>query len=103
MSQTCRSKPFFADARQFTGGSENAAGIIRWVRSEKGSAQWIGPSAQMGETLGLRTQFGVARVSPNDWVVKGLRGEFYPIKPAIFSEMFAERFITQGDSVVANV
>jgi hypothetical protein len=96
-------EPFFIEARQFVGGNENAAELIRWVRAGKGSAQWVGPSAQMCETMGIRTEFGVAIVSPGDWIVKGIRGNFYPIKPAIFSEMFAERLITQGDKVVANV
>lgn len=92
-------KPFFVEARQFVGNDrESAAELIRWVRAGKGSAQWVGPSAQMCETMGLRTEFGVAIVSPGDWIVKGIRGNFYPIKPAIFSEMFAERLITQGNS-----
>jgi hypothetical protein len=57
----------------------------------------------MGETMGLRTPSGVACVVPGDWIVKGLRGEFYPVKPTIFSEMFAERLIDQGMVVSGNV
>jgi hypothetical protein len=57
----------------------------------------------MDETIGLRTPYGVAIVIPGDWIVLGLRGEFYPVKPTIFSEMFTERLITQGDKAVANV
>jgi hypothetical protein len=97
-------KPFFIEARQFVGDDrESSAELIRWVRAGNSSAQWIGPSVQMGETIGLRTIFGVAIVSPGDWIVKGINGNFYPVKPTIFSEMFAEKLITQGDKVVANV
>ena len=53
--------------------------------------------------MGLRTDHGVAIVVLGDWIAKGLRGEFYPVKPTIFSEMFAERLIAQGDKAVANV
>jgi len=28
--------------------------------------------------------------SPNDWIIKGIKGEFYPCKPDIFKETYEE-------------
>lgn len=40
--------------------------------------------------LEIPTLEGVMRASVNDWVIKGVRGEFYPCKPDIF-EMTYEK------------
>jgi hypothetical protein len=32
----------------------------------------------------IKTLEGVMRVSENDWIIKGVKGEFYPCKPDIF-------------------
>jgi len=37
---------------------------------------------------GIHTLEGTMYVSPGDWVIKGLRGEFYPCKPDIFKETY---------------
>lgn len=34
------------------------------------------------------TPEGPLEVSPGDWVIKGIKGEFYPIKPDIFQESY---------------
>lgn len=36
-------------------------------------------------TFAIRTLEGDMRVSPGDWVVKGIKGEFWPVKPDIFA------------------
>lgn len=36
----------------------------------------------------IDTLEGQMRVSPGDWVIKGLRGEFYPCKPDIFEATY---------------
>lgn len=35
-------------------------------------------------TLRIETPEGVMSVSPGDWIIKGVKGEFYPCKPDIF-------------------
>lgn len=32
----------------------------------------------------IKTLEGWMQVSPNDWIIKGVKGEFYPCKPDIF-------------------
>lgn len=42
-----------------------------------------------GELL-IQTLEGEMRVSINDWVIKGVKGEFYPCKPDIFEQTYEE-------------
>jgi len=38
--------------------------------------------------LHIPTPEGVMKADENDWIVKGIRGEFYPVKPDIFSDTY---------------
>lgn len=58
---------------------------------------WIGENARINYTndpvgvLEIGTLEGVMRVDPSDWVIKGVEGEFYPCKPAIFVKTYREK------------
>lgn len=41
-----------------------------------------------GSTLGIKTLEGELNVSPFDWIIKGVKGEFYPCKPDIFDATY---------------
>ena len=47
------------------------------------------PIAPDGSLL-IETLEGVMRASPEDWIIKGLRGEFYPCKPDVFQQKYEE-------------
>jgi hypothetical protein len=59
--------------------------------------EWIGENARINYTddvvgvLEIGTLEGVMRVDPSDWVIKGVEGEFYPCKPAIFVKTYREK------------
>ena len=36
----------------------------------------------------IETLEGEMRASPYDWIIRGVRGEFYPCKPYIFEETY---------------
>lgn len=36
------------------------------------------------------TREGNMHVRPHDWIIKGVKGEFYPCKPDIFKETYEE-------------
>jgi len=38
----------------------------------------------------IETLEGGHVVCPGDWIVKGVEGEFYPVKPAIFDKTYEE-------------
>lgn len=42
------------------------------------------PELLDGDDLRIKTLEGEMRVSPNDWIIKGIQGELYPCKPDIF-------------------
>lgn len=43
-------------------------------------AEWV----QVQEGIQIQTTEGVMLASPGDWIIKGVKGEFYPCKPDIF-------------------
>lgn len=62
--------------------------IIEWVRSEAGpgiaTVVWGG----MGWDFKIKTLEGYMQVSPGDYVIRGVQGEFYPCKPDIFEQTY---------------
>lgn len=72
-----RKKPVVIEAIQWTGG--NAVTLL----------DWIGPHArQEGATLIIATLEGDHEASLGDWIIKGVKGEFYPCKPDIFTATY---------------
>lgn len=70
-----RKKPVVIDAVQFTG--ENLDELRRFVPEEV-------RDNRVGHPLGIWTPEGVMSVSVGDWIIKGVKGEFYPCKDDIF-------------------
>lgn len=42
------------------------------------------------EFLAVDTWEGATIASPGDWLVRGTRGEYYPVKPSAFEDTFEE-------------
>lgn len=80
-----RKKPVVIDAWQFTKGNY-AIGTPREFK-DKSVALW---SQYGGSTIGgeIVTLEGVMAVSENDWIIKGVNGEYYPCKPDIFEKTY---------------
>ncbi len=38
--------------------------------------------------LGIKTLEGTMIAQPGDWIIKGVKGEFYPCKPDIFAATY---------------
>ncbi len=68
-------KPITIEAIQWVG--ENLTDITKFCPSVDSS------NLKEGE-LTISTLEGILIVSINDWVIKGVKGEFYPCKPDIF-------------------
>jgi len=81
-----RKKPVVIEAIQFNG--ENADEIIVWAH------QGLSPQAQakiiknLGNTLKILTLEGDHLCIEGDFVIKGVKGEFYPCKPDIFEQTY---------------
>lgn len=73
-----RKKPVVVEAMQYTG--ENVKAVEDFGARVKPNGHW-----DPGETrLRVTTLEGWTEASPGDWIIKGVKGEFYPCKPDIF-------------------
>lgn len=79
-AQRYRKRPVEIEAWQLT--DTNTADILGWVASAGHAALY----ADDGMTI--RTLEGDHLARPGDWVIKGVAGEFYPCKPAIFKQTY---------------
>ena len=86
MSNKYRKKPVVIDAWQFT--KENyKEGAPLFIRQAKDVELW---SQFSGDVIGgeIETLEGVMTISENDYIIKGVHGEFYPCKPSIFEATY---------------
>ena len=86
MSNKYRKKPVVIDAWQFT--KENyKEGAPLFIRQAKDVELW---SQFGGDVIGgeIETLEGVMTISENDYIIKGVHGEFYPCKPSIFEATY---------------
>lgn len=77
-----KKKPVVIEAIKFTG--ENKEEILVFA---KGSS--LEESFTESEIV-IKTLEGDLKVSPGDYVIKGVKGEFYPCKPDIFIATYEE-------------
>lgn len=76
-----RKKPVVIEAVQWTG--ENATEMSLFIgRSDIG--RWYNGTL----VLPIETLEGQITANPGDWVIKGVKGEFYPCKPDIFDATY---------------
>ena len=75
--QRFRKKPVVIEAIQFTGNFDEIEAFVG------GDAEF-----RAGQLL-VATREGPMVASPNDWIIKGVAGEFYPCKPEIFEATHA--------------
>jgi len=76
-----RKKPVVIEAIQYTG--ENLDELRAFVPEEF-------RNNKIYEPLGIKTLEGVLNISQGDYIIKGVKGEFYPCKPDVF-EMTYEK------------
>ena len=79
-----RKKPVVIEAMQFAGGLDSAKLIQKWVKEYKVHITWF----INHDRLNIPTLEGTMSAEPNDWIIKGVKGEFYPCKPDIFEETY---------------
>jgi hypothetical protein len=76
-----RKKPVVIEAQRLpldtTEGTRSLAEIAKWCSGE------IVPTGMI-----IRTLEGDMTADPGDWVIKGVKGEFYPCKPDIFAATY---------------
>lgn len=73
-----RKKPVTIEAVQWDG--MKVADIAEFMRAERVSIRDGG--------IEIDTLEGTMRADPGDWIIKGVKGEFYPCKPDIFEATY---------------
>lgn len=71
-----RKKPVVINAVQFNPEQTNQSELLAHLEGC--------PWQMEGRGIRIPTLEGDHIASPGDWIVKGIKGEFYPVKPDIF-------------------
>ena len=77
-------KPLEIEAVQWTG--ENVDEIATFMKASDRTLSYM-PDPKNPQ-LDIETLEGVMVASKNDWIIKGVAGEFYPCKPDIFKKTY---------------
>ena len=98
-----RKRPVEIEAMQWDGTAESATPIIDWMLSLGGTARFHEAHDEIHNTLhdgtvqgcpaeaahiAIDTLEGTMRGSVDDWIIRGVNGEFYPCKPDIFAQTY---------------
>lgn len=86
MIKKYRKKPVVIEAVQWKYGKGD-------IELRNFLTEWIGDAFLTdGEYWypGIKTLEGDMRVNPGDYIIKGVKGEFYPCKPDIFEATYEE-------------
>lgn len=80
-----RKKPVVVEAYQLPASDEDVRdGFYEWC-SRVGFINYV---SERDGTLVIPTLEGDMTASPGDWIIKGVKGEFYPCKPDIFAATY---------------
>lgn len=94
MADKFRKRPVVIEAMQWDGSYEVQQRIVTWSAEVEGQEAWGEPKVSGwfdGDYyLACRTLEGEMRANVGDWIIRGVQGEFYPCKPAIFEATYAE-------------
>lgn len=74
-----RKKPVVIEAKQYTRNGLEAEKV----------AEWCG-GVQTDYGCEIETLEGTMLANYGDWIIKGIKGEFYPCKPDIFEQTYVE-------------
>ena len=76
-----RKKPVVIEARHFAGACD--------MDERRAIAAWCGGALSLdGTFLKIPTLEGAMTANLYDWVIRGVKGEFYPCKPDIFAATY---------------
>jgi hypothetical protein len=79
-----RKKPVVIEAVKWDGECETANKFI----GERYGTDWSYDSNKPGFAISIPTLEGNMRGEVGDWIIKGVKGEFYPCKPDIFDATY---------------
>lgn len=78
-----RKKPVVIEAIQWTGA--NVDEILAFIFTKGSGRRGLGEERN---SIFIDTMEGTMRADPNDWIIRGIKGEFYPCNPDIFEATY---------------
>lgn len=86
MPKFCK-KPVEIEARQLSAGNHHD--VANWIASAGYNVKHASKPPMRAVTgLVIETLEGDMTADYGDWIIKGVKGEFYPCKPDIFEETY---------------
>lgn len=85
--QKFQKKPVIIEAIQYLGILE-AGKILEWLYENNVNYLLYDDDTKGLIALIIRTLEGDMKAEPGDWIIKGVKGEFYPCKPDIFEATY---------------
>lgn len=99
-----RKRPVIIEARQLVGTTAEFLAVYQWIEANTlGSFEPMAviegrvPYPASGVSIDPRdgrliisTLEGLHWADPGDWIIRGVKGEFYPIKPNVFADSYEE-------------
>jgi len=82
-----RKKPVVIDAFQYPGNramANDTVAVPSWFITECCKEQSVFDELGDSDSLTVTTLEGKMTCNPGDWIIKGVKGEFYPCKHDIF-------------------
>lgn len=85
-----RKKPVVIEAMLFSGSNSSRLALVKWLGEGNVIMTNIGDDGERYERAHplIKTLEGHMMVKEGDWVIKGVKGEFYPCKPDIFDQTY---------------
>lgn len=81
-----RKKPVVIEAVQFDGTPSGAVDLFQ--EFEIPNARFVPSSNLQNGELFIPTLEGVMMAAAGDWIIRGVKGEYYPCKPDIFAATY---------------
>ncbi|HKQ98497.1 MAG TPA: hypothetical protein VJV75_11525 [Candidatus Polarisedimenticolia bacterium] len=85
-----RKKPVEILAMQFDGTIDSYLAIFEWMKSAGDTFAAASEVRYSTPLMLIPTLEGLMSASPGDFVIRGVKGEFYPCKPDIFAASYDE-------------
>jgi len=65
---------------------------VQWMGDNEEEISPLGPNSMIfsGDNILIETREGTMMANLRDWIVKGIAGEVYPVKPEIFDATYEQ-------------
>jgi len=82
-----RKRPVVIEARKFNGPPHEDVDLATWCGGEFRFVR-AADGKTLAPSIAITTLEGEMQATPGDWIIRGVKGEFYPCKPDIFAATY---------------